>query len=98
LITLPTVSIKSGATDDELVAALQAGLGSDYEVKPKSSEKAVITVQKGTMTTAHIKLERTADVTKAHIHGGGLVISRLINEFGLANKVANVIRSSTLAG
>jgi hypothetical protein len=94
---MPTVSVKSDASEADLVTAIKAGLGSGYDVEPKESDKEVITVQKGTMTTAHVKLERTPDGTKAHVHGGGLIIGRLVNELGIANKVAKAIKSSGLS-
>lgn len=40
---------------------------------------------------ATVHLDRDSDVTVFHIHGGGLVISRMVNEFGIAKRVATVI-------
>jgi hypothetical protein len=94
---MPTVSIKNDASEADVVTAIKTGLGSGYEVEPKTSGKEVITVQKGAMTTAHVRLERTPAGTKAHIHGGGLVIGRIVNELSIANKVAKAIKSSGLA-
>jgi hypothetical protein len=59
--------------------------------------KEVITVQKGAMTTAHVRLERSPAGTKAHIHGGGLLIGRIVNELSIANKVAKAIKASGLS-
>ena len=94
---MPTVSLKSDTSEADVVAAIKTGLGSGYQVEPKESDKEVITVQKGTMTTAHVKLERTPAGTKAHVHGGGLIIGRIVNEFGIANRVAKAIQSSALS-
>jgi hypothetical protein len=94
---MPSVSIKSDASEADVVTAIKTGLGSGYEVEPKESDKEVITVQKGTMTTAHVKLERTPAGTTAHIHGGGLIIGRIVNEFGIANKVAKAIKASVIS-
>jgi hypothetical protein len=94
---MPTVSLKSDTSEADVVAAIKTGLGSGYQVEPKESDKEVITVQKGTMTTAHVKLERTPAGTKAHVHGGGLIIGRIVNEFGIANRVAKAIKSSALS-
>ena len=93
---MPTVSIKSDASEADLVAAIKSGLGSDYNVEPKSSDKEMITVRKGTMSIAHVKLERTSVGMNAHVHGGGLIISRFVNELGIAKKVTQAIRSSVL--
>ena len=34
---------------------------------------------------------RDGDATVFHVHGGGLVISRMINEFGIAKNAATEI-------
>ncbi|HEY1653156.1 MAG TPA: hypothetical protein VGG09_14825 [Acidimicrobiales bacterium] len=93
---MPTVSIKSDASKADLASAIKVGLGSGYEVEP-ASDKEVITVRKGTMTTAHVKLDRSPDGAKAHVHGGGFIISRIVNELGIANSVAKTIKSSALS-
>ena len=36
-------------------------------------------------------LDRDGNATTFHVHGGGLVISRMVNEFGIAKKVAATI-------
>jgi hypothetical protein len=94
---MPTVSIKSDASEADVVTAIKTGLGPGYDVESKDGDKEVITVQKGTLTTAHVKLERTPAGTKAHVHGGGLIIGRLVNELGIANKVAKALKSSSLS-
>lgn len=42
-------------------------------------------------STATVHLTRDGDATVFHVHGGGLVISRMINEFGIAKKAATAI-------
>ena len=42
-------------------------------------------------STATVHLARDGDATVFHIHGGGLVISRMVNEFGIAKKAAEAI-------
>ena len=36
-------------------------------------------------------LDQDGSATTFHVHGGGLVISRIVNEFGIAKKVAATI-------
>lgn len=36
-------------------------------------------------------LDQDGNATTFHVHGGGLVISRMVNEFGIAKKVAVTI-------
>jgi hypothetical protein len=91
---MPTVPVKPGTTEAEVVSALQDALGSDYSVSAKESSKEIIQVEKSALSTAHVKLERTPTETKAHVHGGGIIIGRIINELVLANKVAKAIKDS----
>ncbi len=39
-------------------------------------------------------LDQDGDKTIFHVHGGGLVISRMVNEFGIAKKVAAAIQEA----
>ena len=41
-----------------------------------------------------VHLDRDGNATTFHVHGGGLVISRMVNEFGIAKKVAATIEES----
>jgi hypothetical protein len=41
-----------------------------------------------------VHLDQTSGTTTFRIAGGGLVISRLINEFGIAKKVATAIEEA----
>ena len=42
-------------------------------------------------STATVHLTRDGNATVVHVHGGGLVISRMVNEFGIAKKSAAAI-------
>ena len=39
-------------------------------------------------------LDQDGNATTFHVHGGGLVISRMVNEFGIAKKVAAAIEEA----
>ena len=41
-----------------------------------------------------MRLDRDEDATTFHVHGGGLVISRMVNELGIAKKVAATIEEA----
>jgi hypothetical protein len=41
--------------------------------------------------TATVHLDQDGNATTFHVRGGGLVISRMVNEFGIAEKAAAVI-------
>ena len=42
-------------------------------------------------------LDQDGNATTFHVHGGGLVISRMVNEFGIAEKVAAAIQEAFAA-
>lgn len=44
-----------------------------------------------------MQLDQDGNATTFHIHGGGLVISRMVNEFGIAKKVASTIQEAFAA-
>jgi hypothetical protein len=46
----------------------------------------------GALATVH--LDQDGNTTTFHVHGGGLVISRMINEFGIAKRVAAAIEEA----
>ena len=48
-------------------------------------------VKQSAASTATVHLARDGDAIVFHIHGGGLVISRMVNEFGIAKQAAEAI-------
>ena len=42
-------------------------------------------------------LDQDGNATTFHVHGGGLVISRMVNEFGIAKKVTATIQEAFAA-
>ena len=42
-------------------------------------------------------MDQDGNATTFHVHGGGLVISRMVNEFGIAKKVAATIEEAFAA-
>jgi hypothetical protein len=41
-----------------------------------------------------VHLDAADNSTTFHVHGGGLVISRMINEFGIAKRVAQTLEEA----
>ncbi len=91
---MPTVIIDRLVSLQDTAEALRRTLGDRYEItihgegtqaalKVKQSAAALATVHEDQNTT-----------TTFHVHGGGLVISRMINEFGIAKKVAEAIEEA----
>jgi hypothetical protein len=92
---MPTVTVERSVTPEEAVAALKDKLGSRYEVSAhrtgaEEGEKA----KQSAASTATVRLDPGENATTFHVHGGGLVISRVVNEFGIAKKVAAAIQEA----
>ena len=57
--------------------------GSGAQEAPKVKQSAA--------ATGAVHLDWDGNATMFHVHDGGLVISRMVNEFGIAKKVADAI-------
>jgi hypothetical protein len=94
---MPTVTVKKLVTAQETAAALKDKLGGRYEVTTHGSgaqEALKVKQSAAALATVHLDREGKSDTTTFHIHGGGLVISRMINEFGIAKRVAAAIQEA----
>ncbi len=89
---MPTVTVEGNVTLQQAATALQDNLGSRYEVTTHGSgAQQALKVKQSAASTATVHLDRDGNATTFHVHGGGLVISRMVNEFGIAKKVAATI-------
>jgi hypothetical protein len=82
-------------TPQEAAKALQDKLGSRYEVTTHGSgAQEALRVKQSAASTATVRLDQAGEATTFHVHGGGLVISRMVNELGIAKKVAAAIEEA----
>jgi len=89
---MPTVTVEGSVTLQETATALRGKLGSRYEITTHGSgAQEALKVKQSPASTATVHLDRDGNATTFHVHGGGLVISRMVNEFGIAKKVAAMI-------
>ena len=59
-----------------------------------SGTQEALKVKQSAASTATVHLDQDGNATTFHVHGGGLVISRMVNEFGIAKKVAAAIQEA----
>jgi hypothetical protein len=79
-------------TIQDTAEALRKGLGDRYDITTHGDgTQDAIKVKRSTAALATVHLDQEGTTTTFHVHGGGLVISRMINEFGIAKKVAEAI-------
>ena len=89
---MPTATIPRVITPQETAEALRQQLGSGYKVTPHS--RAKLTVSHGGVAFATVRLAPDGNATTFHVHGGGLILGRLVNEFGIARTVTTAIKES----
>ena len=92
---MPTVTVDGSVSLQQAATALQGKLGSRYEVTTHGSgAQEALKIKQSAASTATVHLDRDENATTFHVHGGGLVISRMVNEFGIAKKVAATIEEA----
>jgi hypothetical protein len=94
---MPTTTIaRPDVSRDEAMEAVRQELGSDFKVKPAKND-AMFSVERGTLSGAKVHIKPDAGTTQFHVHGTGIIIGRIVNEFGIARRVASAIAKSSLA-
>jgi hypothetical protein len=92
---MPTVTIEKSVTIQDTSEALKQKLGARYEITTHGQgAQEALKVKQSAASLANVHLEAGDNTTTFHVHGGGLVISRMINEFGIAKRVAQAIEEA----
>lgn len=96
---MPTVTVERAVTLQQAAIALQDKLGSRYRVTTShaSGTPQVLKVRQSAASAATVHLDQHGNATTFRVHGGGLVISRVVNELGIAKKVAAAIEEAFTA-
>ncbi len=89
---MPSATISKAITSDEAADALQDRLGDGYTVTRRGSGS--LSVHHGPLAFATVRLGRDGSATTFHVHGGGLILGRIVNEFGIARTVTTAIKDS----
>lgn len=89
---MPSATISKTITADEAADALQGRLGDGYKVTRHGSDS--LSVHHGPLAFATVRLGRDGSATTFHVHGGGLIVGRIVNEFGIAKTVTTAIKDS----
>jgi len=85
---MPSATIARPVTAEEATAALQRELGDQYHVTPRGHDS--LTVRHGA-AFATVRLDAHGDSTAFRVHGGGLILGRIVNELTIARRVADAI-------
>lgn len=104
-----TITIPQTVTTEDVSDALKQGLGPKYKVlpgmamnwnpvgKPRADHPDMITIGSvpNQLFRAEVKLSHQPGQTTLHVIGGGIgPIVRLVNRFGIAERVTRVLRAA----
>lgn len=92
---MPAVTIQRPVTMQEAEEAVQQRLGSDYKVtESEGGSREEFKVAHSAVSLATVRLERAEKATTFHVSGGGLAISRLVNQLSIAKKVSSALEDA----
>ncbi len=89
---MPSATIPRAITPQQAADALKQQLGSGYAIT--SHPSGSLTVKHGSLAFATVRLNRDGNTTTFRVHGGGLIIGRIVNEFGIARTVSEALKDS----
>jgi len=89
---MPSTTIPRAITPQDAADAIQEQLGSRYQVRRHGPD--VLTVKHGSLAWANVQLRRDGNATTFRVHGGGLIIGRVVNEFAIARTVTIAIQDA----
>ena len=90
---MPTVRVpRKNVTPNEIVTVLSRRLGAGYQVDSNGAGR--VTVRKSQLMYADISIADTPGASVFRIHGGGLVLLRMVNTLGTARRVADALLRS----
>ena len=90
---MPTATISRAITLQQAADALKEHLGSGYKVTPHGTDSLTVK-HAGTLAFATVHLNRDGNATTFRVHGSGLIINRIVNEFGIARTVTEALKES----
>ena len=93
---MPSATISRAMTPQQAADALKQQLGSGYNIT--SHPSGSLTIKHGSLAFATVRLARDGDATTFRVHGGGLIVGRIVNEFGIARTVTGALRESLGSG
>ena len=92
---MPHLTInRSDLTPEQVATALRQELGERYKVTVPEGSGDRLRVETSTLAYANVHMKKEPDGTRLNVHGGGIVIGRIINEYTIARKVTEALRSA----
>jgi hypothetical protein len=87
------VTVPGSISSDNAEDVLQRELGARFSIEPRGAAAAdKFKVKLSALTYATVRRDQHEADTTFHVHGGGFLIGRAINEFGIARDVATALK------
>ena len=91
---MATVHIERQVSLDQAMEALRQQFGDRYRLTAShGGSHDAIRVAHG-MEMATVRIDRSSETTTFKVHGGGLIVGRVINELGLARRLRSTLQDS----
>lgn len=88
---MSSITVDRRVTLEEAANALKNEVGDKYEVKSaRKGDKGTIRVSHA-LEMATVHLMPKGEATSFKVYGGGIIINRIVNEFGLSRRVCKAI-------
>ena len=89
---MPSATIPRAITPQQAADAPKEQLGSGYKVTSHGTDS--LTVKHGGLAFATVHLNRDGNATTFRVRGSGLIINRIVNEFGIARTITEALKES----
>ena len=91
---MSSITVDRRVTLEEAAKALQDELGDKYKVSTaRNGDKEQVRVSHA-LEIATVHLVPKGETTTFKVHGGGIIINRIVNEFGFSRRVCKVLAAS----
>jgi len=87
---MPKVTVGRRVTVEEAAEGLRARMPQHKVAVSHGGVSGSIRVGRG-LSMANVHVSPNGETTAFRVHGSGLIINRMINEFGLARKVTRIL-------
>ena len=88
---MSSITVNRRVTLEDAARGLQAELGDQYKVDPsRTGDKEKIRVSHA-LQMATVRLVPKGETTTFKVHGGGLIVNRIVNEVGFSRRICKAI-------
>ncbi len=91
---MSSITINRRVTLEDAVRGLQQELGDQYKVSPSRNDDHEKIRVSHALQMATVHLVPKGEVTTFKVHGGGIIINRIVNELGFSRRVCRAIGDS----